>query len=89
MGCLWGAWGAVSCQLPVLGLPLGLLGVAHRAVLAPVLRAGDAKTEGVLAGDHIAELQVVGKSWAFGNNTIACWCLSFRVLALRERSHTA
>lgn len=85
--CLWGAWGAVSCQ-QCWGSS-GVLGVAHRAVLALVLQAGDAETKGIAAGDHITELQVVSKSWAFGNSTIAYWCLSVLLLCLRERSLTS
>lgn len=85
-GCLWGAWGAVSCQQ--WWGSSGVLGVAHRAALALVLQAGDAEAKGVPAGDHIAELQVVSKSWAFGNSTIAYWCLSFRAFAVSEGALT-
>lgn len=75
VGLLVGSLGGCELPAPSAGAPSGAPGVAHRAVLAPVLWAGDANTKGVLAGDHIAELQVVGKSWAFGNSTTACWCL--------------
>lgn len=64
----------------------GILGVAHRAALALGLQDGDAETKGVLAGDLIAELQVVGKSWAFGNSTTVS--LSVLLLCLKEHSHT-
>lgn len=56
VGLLVGSLGGCELPAPSAGAPSGAPGVAHRAVLAPVLQAGDANTKGVLADDHIAEL---------------------------------